>query len=115
MKSKAGFTLVEIMIVVMIIGMLAAIALPSFQKARTTAQRNTCIENLRQINGNLQQYMMEQRQNSVDDDTLEETTFLDFFQRDALPTCPSDGEYGVGDAASGFVPTCTQNALGHVL
>ena len=50
-KKNAGFTLVEIMIVVAIIGLLAAIAIPNFVKARGTAQRNACINNLRLIDG----------------------------------------------------------------
>ena len=50
-SRKAGFTLVEIMIVVAIIGLLAAIAIPNFVKSRSTAQMNTCINNLRQIDG----------------------------------------------------------------
>ena len=48
-NRKAGFTLVEIMIVVAIIGLLAAIAIPNFVKARTTSQQNACINNLRLI------------------------------------------------------------------
>ena len=49
MNKKSGFTLVEIMIVVAIIGLLAAIAIPSFVKARNQSQTNACINNLRQM------------------------------------------------------------------
>jgi len=58
-KMKKGFTLVEIMIVVAIIGLLAAIAIPSFMKARTTSQKNACINNLRQIESAKDQYAIE--------------------------------------------------------
>lgn len=56
---KKGFTLVEIMIVVAIIGLLAAIAIPSFMRARTTSQANACINNLRQIEAAKDQYALE--------------------------------------------------------
>lgn len=59
MKAKQGFTLVEIMIVVLIIGLLAAIAIPNFIKARNTSREKACLNNLRQIDGAVEQYAME--------------------------------------------------------
>ena len=59
MRRNKGFTLVEIMIVVAIIGLLAAIAVPSFLKARDSARRNACINNMRQIDGAKDQYALE--------------------------------------------------------
>jgi prepilin-type N-terminal cleavage/methylation domain-containing protein len=57
-----GFTLVEIMIVVALIGLLAAIAMPSWVRARTTSQNNACINNLRQVFGATQQWALDYRQ-----------------------------------------------------
>ena len=59
LRSKKGFTLVEIMIVVAIIGLLAAIAIPNFIKARTQARKNICISNLRTIYHATEEYMID--------------------------------------------------------
>ena len=65
-NSKAGFTLVEIMIVVAIIGLLAAIAIPNFVKARENAQLNSIFNNLRIIEGAKDQWAIENKKGSGD-------------------------------------------------
>jgi len=84
---KAGFTLVEIMIVVAIIGLLAAIAVPNFVKARTTAQMNACINNLRQIDGAIQQWALEQKKDATA--TVVEADVTPYLKNSV--TCPSGG------------------------
>ena len=64
-RSRAGFTLVEIMIVVAIIGLLAAIGIPNFVRARQTSQTNACINNLRVIDQAKQQWALEYGQIST--------------------------------------------------
>lgn len=59
-KSKKGFTLVEIMIVVVIIGLLAAMAIPAFQTVRETSQQKAILNNMRQIAGAANQVFLEE-------------------------------------------------------
>lgn len=73
-STRHGFTLVEIMIVVALIGLLASIAYPNYVKARGTSQRNACINNLRQIDGAMQQWALEFKMSVDHSVTLDDVT-----------------------------------------
>jgi prepilin-type N-terminal cleavage/methylation domain-containing protein len=100
---KAGFTLVEIMIVVAIIGLLAAIAIPNFVKARQTAQANTCVANLKQIDGAKEQWALETKQNPTATCDFGDLVGTDKYIKNT-PTCPTSGTYTVGAVSQ--IPTC---------
>src|SRR5271156_3911688 len=104
--KKRGFTLVEIMIVVAIIGLLAAIAIPNFVKARTTSQENACINNLRLIDAAKQQWALENKKQSTDTPKTEDIQpYLGRGTKGEMPTCPAGGTYTYGTV--GEKPTCS--------
>jgi prepilin-type N-terminal cleavage/methylation domain-containing protein len=112
-NRKSGFTLVEIMIVVAIIGLLAAIAIPNFVKARGTAQKNACINNLRQIDGAKEQWALENKAKQGDTVPVDANN-LPSYLKGGMPQCPGGGgDYTVGTV--GTPPTCTLSATGHSL
>jgi prepilin-type N-terminal cleavage/methylation domain-containing protein len=108
-SHKRGFTLVEIMIVVGIIGMLAVIAIPNFIRARNTAQRNACISNLRQIDAGKQQWAIENKQPNTATPTSDQV--LLYIKNEKFPNCPGGGTYTVAAVNTDLV--CSWSADGH--
>jgi type IV pilus assembly protein PilE len=105
-RRKAGFTLVEIMITVAIVGLLAMIAIPSFMNARVSSMRNTCISHLRQMHGAKTQYALFNNGAAPPDVAAMVPSIL----RNE-PVCPAGGTYTLGDINED--PVCSEAALGH--
>lgn len=113
MTRRRGFTLVEIMIVVLIIGIIVAIAVPNWIQARETSRKNSCIENLKQIDSAKEQWAMSSNQPSgaavLWSDLLGPGNFLK-----GNPSCNGGGTYTLN--VIGVTPTCSlAPTAGHVI
>jgi prepilin-type N-terminal cleavage/methylation domain-containing protein len=108
-NRKMGFTLVEIMIVVAIIGLLAAIAIPNFVKARATAQKNACINNLRQIDGAKEQWALEKRKTTGE--AVVDAEINEYLKGNVAPICPANGTYTYNNVGTNPVCTVTNHTL----
>jgi prepilin-type N-terminal cleavage/methylation domain-containing protein len=110
-SRRSGFTLLEIMLVVSIIGLLAAIAIPNFVRARSASNQTACISNLRQIRSAVDQWALETKSGPT---TPVQYSDIQHFMHGTV-VCPSGGttfgnSYSIVDVQT--VPVCKKAATG---
>ncbi|MGB9877380.1 MAG: competence type IV pilus major pilin ComGC [bacterium] len=94
-RNRRGFTLVEMMIVVLIIGILVSIALPNFMRARENARTRACAANMKQIQGAIEVWAMDKKKpaNTGTESFPDPARLVSEGYLKTLPRCPSNGEY----------------------
>jgi prepilin-type N-terminal cleavage/methylation domain-containing protein len=112
-NGSRGFTLVEIMIVVAIIGLLCAIAIPNLLKAGARSQATTCINNMRQIDTAVQEFAVEAGKHMGDTVTLttDLTPYIKLNRQGSMPPCPASGSYIMGVIGTNPSVSCSLSTL----
>jgi prepilin-type N-terminal cleavage/methylation domain-containing protein len=110
LRQRGGFTLVEIMIVVLIIGVILSIAVPSFIQSRQSARKSSCVGNLKVIETAKEQWAMDNKKNNGDIAAFTDLVGATLYIK-STPSCPTAGTYTIN--AVGTPPVC--NISGHAL
>jgi prepilin-type N-terminal cleavage/methylation domain-containing protein len=109
-RSRAGFSLLEIMIVVGVVALLAVLAVPNAMKSRLNASRQICISTLRQIESAKEQWAIENKKTASDTPMDADLFGLDKYLK-FKPRCPEGGTYTIGSNSQR--PIC--NIAGHTI
>lgn len=112
-KKTAGYTLIELMIAVVIIGILASIALPNYYKTRIGTRKSICMNNLRQTEAAVDRWVFENDINEGRILSAEEESKIYGYLKNGKPVCPADGTYTI--TAIGSFPQVTCSVEGHTL
>ncbi|PKK91761.1 MAG: hypothetical protein CVV64_03605 [Candidatus Wallbacteria bacterium HGW-Wallbacteria-1] len=118
-KNRRGFTLIELMIVIAIIGILAAIAIPNFSKARKQARLKACIANMRTLEGAIEMYDMDSTGSNVVSDGAVVSNAGQFVgigvqlqsgrYLKSPPVCKSGGAYNIINAPNATEISCDKH------
>ena len=111
---EVGFTMIEIMIVVGVVGLLAAFAIPNYVKSRNSAQVNACISNLQQIEGAIQTWALDMKRTSGQPVTYDDIS--SYLKHSVI--CPAGGtsfddSYSISTVNA--TPTCSRQPATHKL
>ena len=110
---KSGFTLVEIMIVITILGFLCGLAIPAFMRSRAASRGSRCVTNMNQIESAKEQWAME-----TFGDVGSPCTSADivpYFKNSSFPTCPASGNYTVNPVGSNVICSIGTTDNAHTL
>lgn len=114
-RKEEGFTLVELMVVVLIIGILVAVAIPVFNNASESARRRTCHANQRTIEGAVQQYLASNPTYTITAGAVDAASvYVSGGYIKTAPSCPSGAAgntYSIN--ASGTVGNCANGTPNH--
>lgn len=111
-QRKKAFTLVELLIVIAVLGFIIAIAFPTYSLVRENSQKTICINNLKQIQGAIERWALE---NGIPEGRQPDEEAVYNYIRGNAPRCPGGGEYIMEPIGSVPAVRCTMEDRGHRL